>query len=241
VKRRDKAANAREFFFAFSDEEARKTRILGKPVHVSRISSWQNRSAEHIKGIVSKLSKAGVLVPELVAYSAETKPRFAFESFGKRRGKSTGSRKTPGIRDNTLRVFLSRFCEPEPLSSAYLKQVKKLLSSAARSIATMHGLGIEHGHVHFNNFIPVKSRVGLIDFKMAREKKPNWESAEGTDNVFNRDYAYLRSSFLKLLATASPEKVTQVKRLRTFFFRKLVEKYPMDPKEKKKLLELLIE
>jgi tRNA A-37 threonylcarbamoyl transferase component Bud32 len=235
TKRKDRAQNAREIgLSSFPSHKANKTKLLGKPVFVSRIFGKQP-SAQEVKRIVSRVSKAGVLVPELVGYSSGSEiPRYVTQKLGKRRADAY-----PAERANTLRTFLFRFQEPNPLPVTYLRQVRKLISSAARSLGTIHSLEISHGHAHFNNFVPVKSRVAVIDFKLAEERKVDWSSSHDVYNAFYSDYAHLTHEIGLRIAMASPENALKLRELGDFFIKKMVEKYPMQQSEKQKLVRRL--
>ncbi|HZX34056.1 MAG TPA: hypothetical protein VFF09_01620 [archaeon] len=251
MKRRDKAAKAMEFPIKIESIGGRKVsntnlwvdagdshvgRFRKRPVVATFIGKDSTVSDPNIvKSIISKLSSKGVLVPELIAYSSGPEmPVYVFEKLGR---KSISGK---GIKQNNLYGFLLRQLKLGSVDSAYLRQLRKYVSSAARSIGTMHKLGIEHGHLHLGNVIPVGSRIGIIDFKLAVEKNVNWGNVSGVIEAFLKDYLALTQNWRRLFGHGSQEDLRQFDFLRRLFFRKLVAKYPMSDENKQLLFANLM-
>ena len=97
-----------------------------------------------------------------------------------------------------------------------------------------------HGHPHFNNFIPVKSRVAVIDFKLSRERKVDWSDERSILIAFHNDYLYLIDAW-KRIESPFPRRRPDAKRMKELFFTKMVEKYPAPQEIKKRLIEKLVD
>ena len=189
--------------------------------------------------MISKISRAGVLVPEFSAFFEKPEEHgidYAYERIGRK--SLVKNRET---NQNTLSKYLSDFANKDSSNPSYVKQLRALLSSTARSMGTIHRLKILHGHPHFNNFIPVKSRVGVIDFYLAREVNVNWSNPQSIVYEFRPDYAYLTSNFERIGQRCKPERLKVFDSLRTYFFRKLVERYPTSDENKRKVLRTLLD
>lgn len=234
-----------------------RAKVLGKPVHVSIAEGKErailgfesvlhrpNKDPESMKSIISKLSKAGVLVPELVAYREfspfEDSTHYAFEITGKSRMIKKTKFQPFSADNNSLYNVLIRFMSSRKVDPTLVKQLRKLLSSTSRSLGVMHSLGILHGHPHFRNFIPVKSRVAVIDFKFSEQRKVDWENIRNVRGAFDADYKHLANSWRAFMNMCPEPKKTLFESMRKLFYKKLVEKYPMFQKQKDELVQHLI-
>ena len=226
--------------------------VIGKrPVFVSRVELdsvdtglWPFGNVLHrfikdpevVKSVVSKVSQAGVLVPDFIGYSKEG--NVTYNTFRKIGNNELNPEQFIRKR-NTLGSYLRRL-EAGKINTGYMKQLRKLLSSAARSIGAIHSIGILQGHPHFNNFIPVKSRVAVIDFKLSRTRKVDWSDERSIRKAFRNDYVYLVDAWRGIELTY-PRRMPEARRMKELFFTRMVGKYPAPQGVKRQLIERLVQ
>ncbi|MEK6957700.1 MAG: hypothetical protein AABW99_01850 [archaeon] len=197
---------------------------LGKRPVIALRTSHDTNTPDEILKISKRLSRAGILVPEIVGVS-----KSGVISFSR-----IGSRKK-GVYENSLMGALRRLLSIQGKNPSANRQLRRLLSSAARTIGTMHSIGILHNHPHFLNLVASKSRIGVIDLKYASEVKIDWRNPKEAAKILSEDYRWIVTSFRELGIHGKSYDRAYIQRyaeLSRNFILKIVSKYPMDERRK---------
>lgn len=215
--------NLKKFRPIFGTEASFHGKLRKKPVIRQTLT---DSHPEVIVEAITRLSRAGIAVPE---YSYQE-----VDSFYSRLGSKKRS-----LRQNNLSAYLTRHLDAiragnKPPTST----INSLLDNAAKTIGLMQAKGVVHGHPHFGNFVVLKKRVGVIDFKEVTIKKIDWTNVNDIVSNVVKDFMHLNREWnaFQVSYNSNPKIVRALVRRRNRFYELIINQYPTTVKNKTKVL-----